>query len=184
MRTKHDLTVHYAHPLQLTLHPRNARKGVVPKIKESLKRFGQYRPITVNQRTNHVIVGNHTLKAILELNWDEVAYVNVDVDEDTEIRMLLADNRLADLGGYDASIEVDLLQDLGGDFTGTGYDQDYLDDLIAEMTADPDEDAEPEIETSHKVIRFGVVIDCADRIEQMALLAKLDKLGITGKPLA
>lgn len=183
MRTKHDLTVQYAHPLQLTLHPRNARRGVVPKIKESLQRFGQYRPIVVNKRTNHVVAGNHTLRAAMELNWDEIAFVNIDVDEDTEVRILLADNRLADLGDYDAQAEVDLLQDLSGDFAGTGYDQGYLDDLIAELTADSPDEPEPELEVSHKIISYGVVIDCASRADQIAMLARLDKHGILGKPM-
>lgn len=179
---KHDLTVQYAHPLQLTLHPRNARKGVVPEIKKSLLRFGQYRPIVVSKRTNYVLAGNHTLKAVMELNWDEVAYVVVDIDEATEARILAADNRLADLGEYDLELEIDLLQSFNGDYDGTGYDATYLDILMSELNTDGE--VEPEFETDHKIVRYGVLIDCEDRIEQMALLTKLDKMGIVGKPLA
>lgn len=180
---KHDLTVQYAHPLQLTPHPKNARKGVIPEIKKSLLRFGQYRPLVVSQRTNYVLAGNHTLRAILELNWDEVAYVVLDIDEATEGRILLADNRLADLGTYDSLSEIDLLQGLDGDYEGTGYDATYLDALIAELSGD-DEEYEPEIGTEYKVVRYGVVVDCQDRIEQMALLTKLHEMGITAKPLS
>lgn len=179
---QHDLTVHYAHPLQLTLHPKNARKGVVPEIKKSLLRYGQYRPLVVSKKTNYVLAGNHTLKAALELNLDEVAYVVVDVDEDTEARIMLADNRLSDLGDYDSVPLVDLLQGLDGDYEGTGYDAGYLDKLLSDFTDEADEG--PEFEQEYKLVKYGVIIDCASRSEEVVILARLADIGINGKAMS
>lgn len=48
-----------------------------------------------------VIAGNHTLRAARQLNWPSIAVVWTDDDEVTAKAYSLADNRTAELGGYD-----------------------------------------------------------------------------------
>ena len=74
----------------------------------------------------------------------------VDVDAERAARIVLADNRTADLGSYDNEELLGLLNMMDGDLDGTGYDEEYLDSLeemveLENSTQDPnDEDAEPE----------------------------------------
>lgn len=114
----------------------NARQGDVGAISESLRVNGQYRPIVVNRRDEQILVGNHTWLAAKALGWDTIAVAWVDVDEETAARIVLADNRTADLGRYDEQALLDLLTSLP-DFDGTGFDGDDVDELIASITGTP-----------------------------------------------
>jgi ParB-like chromosome segregation protein Spo0J len=129
----------------LTPHPRNARRGDVRRLAESLGRFGQLRPIRYQESTGHVVAGNHTLAAAGELGWTHVAAVPLDVDDAEALAILVADNRTADLGDYDELVLGPLLARIGaGDaqaatpLFGTGYDADDVDDLLARIEALPE----------------------------------------------
>lgn len=76
----------------------NPRRGNIDTIAESLERNGQYRPIVVNKPTGEILAGNHTYAAAKRLGWTHIAATFVDVDEDQAARIILADNRTADLG--------------------------------------------------------------------------------------
>lgn len=128
---------------------RNPRRGNVPAIAGSLRTFGQYRPIVVNAGTHtgrhlEVLAGNHTLYAARELGWDSIDCVTVDVDEETAARIVLVDNRTADLAENDDRLLAALLADLP-DLEGTGYTDDDLEALLASMAVpgeihgDPDD---------------------------------------------
>ena len=78
----------------------NPRRGDVAAVARSLERFGQRKPIVAN-RDGTVIAGNHTLLAAIDLGWTEIAVVFVDDDDTTAKAFALADNRTAELGGYD-----------------------------------------------------------------------------------
>jgi len=133
---------------ELSLFHRNPRRGDVREIAKSLTAHGQYRPLVVNVgtltgRANEILAGNHTFLAACSLGWESVQATTVDVDDATATRIVLADNRLADLGSYD---DADLVAALAsvGDLDGTGYTQGDLDALIAELSApvsltDPDD---------------------------------------------
>lgn len=106
----------------------NPRKGNVSVIVDSLSRHGQYRPIVVRAKTFEVLAGNHTLAAARELGWEEIAATFVDCTDDEAARIVLVDNRAADLGSYDDQVLADLLGSLP-DLDGTGFDQTDLDFL-------------------------------------------------------
>lgn len=95
---------------ELHTYRRNPRRGDVDAIASSLRKRGQYRPIVVNIGTNaskqmEILAGNHTYLAAKQLGWKTIQATTVDVDDDQAAQIVLADNRLADLGGYD---EADL----------------------------------------------------------------------------
>lgn len=113
---------------------RNPRQGNIPAIIDSLRRLGQYRPIVVNKGTKtgrpmEVLAGNHTLAAARQLGWETIAAVVVDVDEDTAIRIVLADNRTSDLATNDDEILASLLSELP-DLDATGYTSEDLARLL------------------------------------------------------
>src|SRR3954462_10905825 len=90
----------------------NPRRGNVDVIVESLSRHGQYRPIVVRTKSFEVLAGNHTLAAAQELGWTEIAASFVEVSDDEAARIVLVDNRAADLGDYDNAALLDLLREL------------------------------------------------------------------------
>lgn len=133
------------HPNDLALYHRNPRVGNVEVIMESLHVHGQYRPIVVNRGTHtgrplEVLAGNHTLKAFRELlaavpgddRWASVDAYVLDVDEDQAARIVLADNRTAELGGFDLPALTELLSGLP-DLSGTAYTETDLDALRASL---------------------------------------------------
>jgi hypothetical protein len=114
-------------------HPHNVRKGDTTAIKESLDANGQYRSIVVQKSSSHIIAGNHTYKAAVELGWKEITATIIDVDDESAIRIMLADNRTSELATNDEAALLALLQRLEestGELLGTGYDMDDLEDLI------------------------------------------------------
>lgn len=115
---------------ELHTYRRNPRRGDVDAIASSLRKRGQYRPIVVNLGTNaskrmEILAGNHTYLAAKQLGWKTIQATTVDVDDDQAAQIVLADNRLADLGGYDEADLAVVLQSVS-DLEGTGYSEDDL----------------------------------------------------------
>ena len=142
------------HPTELAVYRRNPRKGNVGVIAASLKVHGQYRPVVANigtytGRPGEVLAGNHTLMAFRDLlaadpddeRWASILVHWVDVDEDRAMRIVLADNRTAELGTVDSDALYSLLGDVD-DLEGSGYDREYL-DMLSELDSGP-----PELPTS------------------------------------
>lgn len=124
-----------AHDIPLDVikqHPGNPRRGNIDKIRDSLERFGQVRPIVVN-RDNVILAGNHTFQAMKEMGEQFISVVQVDLDQQESKAYLLADNRSADAATWDDVGLIAVLEDLQSNstLTGTGFDQDDLDDLLA-----------------------------------------------------
>lgn len=131
-------------PADLTTYPRNARQGDVAAIAASLKAHGQYKPVVVNigtgtGRHNEVLAGNHTLLAFRELaqqhpddpQWANILVHWVNVDEDMAARIVVADNRTSELGGFDVAVLAELLDGMDGDLSGLGYSAADMADLAA-----------------------------------------------------
>lgn len=114
---------------ELHAYHKNPRRGATKAIAESLAKRGQYKPIVVNVgtltgRPMEILAGNHTYLAAASLGWESIDVVTVDLPDDEAAQVVLADNKLADLGGYD---DADLLATLeaAGSLEATGYtDQD------------------------------------------------------------
>lgn len=126
------------------VHPKNPRKGDLAAIQLSLRTNGFYRPLIVQRSSGHILAGNHTYLAACELGFKVVPVCLIDVDDETASRILVVDNRSADLGTYDEELLVEILQSLPS-IEGTGYDEDSLGDLMDAIMdsilihGDPDE---------------------------------------------
>jgi len=108
-------------------HPANPRRGDLDVIKDSISVNGFYGSVVVNKRTSHILAGNHRYMAAKALGYDKVPVTWVDVGEHEEKRILAADNRTSELGGYDEAVLADLLQELSDAdmLDGTGYELDF-----------------------------------------------------------
>lgn len=116
----------------VTLYPGNARRGDDATIRESLREHGQYQTVLVQAATGYVIGGNNLVRNMREMGWTDVAVQRLDVDDDRARRILLIDNASSDRADNDLDLLVQLIAELP-DFTGSGYDAERLDGLLAEL---------------------------------------------------
>lgn len=126
----------------VTRHPKNVRKGKPDIIALSVKRFGQLKPIVVQQATpegevrNLIVAGNHLHEAIADrLKWPQIAATFKIMSDDDAYQYLLADNRASDLAEYDRMALAAGLGELAerGLLTDSLWAADDLDDLVAEV---------------------------------------------------
>jgi site-specific DNA-methyltransferase (adenine-specific) len=144
----------------VTLHPNNPRRGDVEAVAASLERFGQQKPIVVQRSSGFVVAGNHLVKAARSLGWTEIAANVEELDDATAVGFMLADNRTADLGGYDDALLAAILaeQDAAANLAATGYDTDDVAAILAaaDISATRDPDAAPELpETADLYVEPG-----------------------------
>lgn len=153
--------------------PGNAKRGHVPGILESLCRNGQYRSVIVREHDDQhtILAGNHTSQAIAahgpgdcgltvkvgdeerpcalcgNEEWSPVVRCEVvTCTDDTARRINLIDNKSADDGSYDQEALAALLGNLGDDFSGTGYGDTDLEDLLTAIDEAAQDEVEPEDE--------------------------------------
>jgi len=93
-----------------------------------LNEYGQYKPITINKRTNEILAGNHTYEAARKLGWTTIKAVYIEADENTAAKIVLMDNKTSDAGSYDDTKLLGLLDSLG-DLDATGYTDKDLKEL-------------------------------------------------------
>lgn len=99
-------------------HPRNARKGKVEVIGESLDANGFYGALIVQRSTGHILAGNHRYLAAKAAGARELPVIYVDVDDERALKILLADNRANDLAGYDDEALAALLAEVDASADG------------------------------------------------------------------
>lgn len=132
-------------------HPGNPNRGEPEEIAKSLEAFGQFRGIVANQ-DGTILAGHHVYQAAKKLGWKTIRVDVVEADDKESKKIMLADNRLADLGlGPDLDLLLDALNDLEGDYVATGYDDDYVKMLMEATAGAPTlEDLENEIGPAKK----------------------------------
>lgn len=118
---------------KLKEHPHNPRRGDDDAISKSIQTNGFYGCVVAQKSTGFVLAGNHRLRAAIANGADKVPVAWVDIDDAHARKILAADNRTSDLGGYDDHALASLLDEINADLKldGTGYDVGDLDDLIA-----------------------------------------------------
>lgn len=117
-------------------HPSNPRNGDVDAIVESVRASGVYRPI-ITAQDGTILAGHHLWAALGELHHTHCDIVRLPVHPASADarRILLADNRTADLGTYDDGLLAQLLRELDQEagLVGTGYTPDDLTHLLNDI---------------------------------------------------
>lgn len=129
-------------PLDALLpHPMNPRKGNVDKIVESIKVNGFYGVIVAQKSTKYILAGNHRWQAARHLDLASVPVMWIDCTDAEAKRIMLADNRMSDLAGYNQDSLQDLLRSVvsDGDLRGTGFDMKDIQTLIDDVADEPNE---------------------------------------------
>ena len=137
-------------------HERNVRQGDVGLIHESIHANGFYSDIIVQKSTRRIIVGNHRWAAALQTGAEEIPVKFIDVDDNTALRILLADNKTSDSATNDDAALADLLKELAedGGLDGTGFDGDALDELLSDLNPNfqPVDDEPPRLDQKAPII--------------------------------
>jgi DNA modification methylase len=128
-------------------HPRNVRKHPAKQIDllvKSFKQFNVTQPPLIDEN-NVILAGAARVIAARKAGFEEIpVIVRRDLSETQKRIYVLADNRLAELSGYDRPALADELQDLasllaaeGLDFELTGFEPAKVDSLFADLFDQP-----------------------------------------------
>jgi DNA modification methylase len=149
----------------LVPYARNAKKhdeAQVAKLAGSIREFGFNNPVLIDA-DNGIIAGHGRVMAAQKLSLASVPCLRLSHLSETQKRAyILADNRLAELGGgWDAEmlkLELADLGDLDVDLDGIGFGADDLQDLeLSEEPEASDVDAEPQIDKAEELrAKWGV----------------------------
>ena len=104
----------------------------IAEFKRSVEMFGQIRPIVVDE--NYVMLaGNGLYDTLLAMGRTEAdCYVVTGLSDKEKKKLMLADNRIFDLGVDDMDAFDALIAELGDDLDVPGYDEELLQSLIAD----------------------------------------------------
>lgn len=149
----------------------------VAKIASSIKEFGPASPILID-KDNGIIAGHGRLLAAQKLGLKTFPCVRLSHLTETQKKaLILADNRLGEVGGTDwdldmVSLELEGLQDDSFNLDLTGFDEEARADIFCVI-----EDIE---DVDHFNETFSVAIGCND-LAELALVQQA--LGVSGKKI-
>lgn len=119
-------------------HPANPNVGDVGSIGESIDQVGFYSTVYVQQSSGMILAGEHRWRALRDRGSVDVPVVFLDVDDETALRILIADNEIPRQHSYAddtrlAALLTDLATQTPRGLLGTGFDGDGLDRLLADL---------------------------------------------------
>jgi len=122
-------------------HPANPNDGDIGAIAESIRKNGFYGRIVVRDSTGKILAGEHRWRAAQEVGLTEVPIERVECDDETAMRILVADNATAEKAEREPEPLADLLESLettADGLAGTGYDNGDLDELLDDLGRIPE----------------------------------------------
>lgn len=118
-------------PQNPNMHP----KEQIEDIAKSIKEYGQYYPIIIDE--NGLILAGHGKKQALELlgNTEGDCIVMHGLTEKQKKKLLLSDNKIQSFSFLNHTIEENLIKEID-DTDIIGYNAEYISDLIRPVTYD------------------------------------------------
>lgn len=114
---------------------RNHSIKQIEEFKRSVQMFGQIRPIVIDE-DNVILAGNGLFMALEALGRTEAdRYVATGLTEAGKKKLMLADNRIFNLGVDDLQAFEEIILELDHDFDIPGYDADLLETLVIDVGA-------------------------------------------------
>lgn len=103
------------------------------EMKRSFDMFGQYRPLVVTS-DGEILVGNGFFEAMVQAGKDSIECIVLPANttEEQKKKLMLADNKIFDLGA-DAMANIDELLQSIEDFNIPGYDEEVLKQLYSDV---------------------------------------------------
>ena len=113
----------------LHLAARNVRRHTDKQIAEyvrSVEMFGQIKPIIADEK-GEIIAGNGLFMALTQMGRETCdCYILTGLSEKQKKKLMLADNRVYELGITDMDAFDEIIRELGGDIDVPGWDEDLL----------------------------------------------------------
>lgn len=110
----------------------------IAEFARSVNMFGQIRPIVVDEN-NVILAGNGLYAALCKLGREEAdCYVVTGLSEIEKKKLMLADNRIFNLGVDDIHAFDEIILELDNDFDIPGYDADLLETLTIDLSGADD----------------------------------------------
>ncbi len=113
----------------LHLAARNVRRHTDKQIAEyvrSVEMFGQIKPIIADEN-GEIIAGNGLFMALSQMGRETCdCYILTGLSEKQKKKLMLADNRVYELGITDMDAFDEIIKELGGDIDVPGWDEDLL----------------------------------------------------------
>ena len=125
-------------PDYVRVHPERNMAAVMA----SLRKYGQRKPVVVNDRTGVIEAGNGTTEGLAQLGYEWVARVRVSDDELAALGYAIADNRTAELADWnyqDLSRGLASLVEAGEVLGDLGFIQAEFDSLLGDLVASESE---------------------------------------------
>ena len=154
---------------ELRMMEKNVRRHTDKQLKEyvrSVEMFGQIRPIVVDE-TGMIIAGNGLYSALQAMGRENCdCYVISGMTEAEKKKLMLADNRVYELGITDTTIFDEIIKDLNGDIDVPGWDADLLEMLNASIS-----------DTNDMVENYGVYTP-----EEVEAVSSVDRIDHSEQP--
>lgn len=122
--------------IELLQHPeKNIRTHTEKQIVEfvrSIEMFGQIRPVVIDEN-NTILAGNGLVMALREIGKTEADVLRIpNLTENQKKKLMIADNKIYDLGVNDLDTLYSFLEDLKYDLDIPGFDQDVLEAMVGD----------------------------------------------------
>ena len=115
---------------------KNIRRHTDKQLKEyvrSIQMFGQFKPLVVDEN-GQILAGNGLYYALQSMGAEKCdCYVMEGLTEAQKKKLMLADNRVYELGFTDTAIFDEIIRELDGDIDVPGWDADLLEMLNASV---------------------------------------------------
>lgn len=136
--------------------PKNTRKHDrrnIDAIKESLRKFGQYRPFVVQRQGMIIRVGNGMYQAMKELGWSDGDAEIKDLTNDEAVALSIIDNRSSELAVWDDELLAKTLNELPSEYkTLTGFDDAEINKMLRAFDMEGEvQDSEVQIEKADEL---------------------------------
>ncbi len=141
-------------------NPRTHSRKQIRQIADSIARFGFTNPVLVD-REGGIVAGHGRVEAAKLIGVEKVPTIRLEDLTAAQVRAyVIADNRLAELAGWDReilAIELQELIDLDFEVTLTGFEMPEIDILIGELNGEDEDPADdvPPIDDGPPVTRLG-----------------------------
>lgn len=123
----------------------------IRELKRSLEKFGQTRAIVVDE-DDTILIGNGLYEAMVSLGYQEATvYVKTGLSENDKKKLMIADNKTYALGIDNLETLNEFLEELQGDLDIPGYDEEILQQMVADADEVTDKLSEYGTKTKKRV---------------------------------
>lgn len=122
---------------ELRVIEKNIRRHPEKQLKEyvrSIKMFGQIKPVVIDE-TGEILAGNGLCEALKMMGAETcMCYIMKGLTPNQKKKLMLADNRVYELGFTDTSVFDEVIKELAGDVDVPGWDAELLEMLSASVS--------------------------------------------------